>query len=77
MRPEQKLPAQFNSSFDAFRSSLIAMMSAFRHEANHYEGQDRAVLETSGEILALLENAYSEAVWLNHKLERRILRLDD
>ena len=76
MPHEYRDTIDFQNNYEEFRRALNALMAAFRHEAKHHEGHDHAILETANAILAHLESSYSEAVWLNHKLERRVLNYD-
>ena len=74
--PDQNQKINFFKAHDEFRDSLNAMMAAFRYEAEHHQGRDPEILTSASAILTHLDTAYAEAVWLNHKLERRVLNLD-
>ena len=60
-----------------FRFALKTLLHDFRIESEQHQERNHAILETTNLILALLEQSYSECVSLNHKLEKRVMGLDE
>jgi len=67
----------FIKAVEAVTLSLGAVMAHFRIEAAHHTSHDKAVLDAARALLTSLENAYTESVSLNQRLERRVYGVDD